>query len=455
RALRESAPVLGSDPADPENASAGTLTVFFGPGAEPDSIDPIVRGVGEVVDVAFTRPGTGVGTSPDPLEADGPGSANLYQRRYLRVDVQRLDQLADGMAELGVLQARLRELAVARGGEQLLDAVDRAGRRVGELQDTVMSVRMVPLREAFDRFPRIVRDTARAVGKRVELDIEGAGTEVDRAIVDAIADPLVHLLRNAVDHGIEPPAMRKAAGKPEVGRLTLRAEREQSRVAIQISDDGAGIDRAVVVERARTLGLADAGAEEVRDAELLRILGQSGFSMASAVTELSGRGVGLDVVLDRVRALGGSIEMRTESGTGTTFTIRLPLTLSVGQALRVRIGYEDYMIPLTHVVEAVELDPASVTRIGGEEALHLRGELVPMTRLSRLLGTAAPVDAGAAVIAESGERRGALAVDVLIGREQIVLKAFDAAVGTLPIFTGVTLLADGRPALVLDPLSIF
>ncbi|MEX0907775.1 MAG: chemotaxis protein CheW, partial [Gemmatimonadota bacterium] len=285
--------------------------------------------------------------------------------------------------------------------------------------------------------------------------VEGDDVELDRAILEEIGEPLVHLLRNSVDHGIETPEQRVAAGKTAKGRIRVWAERERSSVRIVVEDDGRGVAAEKVVARARAAGLLEPEASgDVTDEELFRLLSHAGLSTAEQVSDVSGRGVGMDVVVSRIRALGGAIEMRTWPGSGTAFHIRLPITLALALALRVRIGDEEYAIPLTHVSEAVELQPHAFL-LDGREMLQLRDEQMPLVRMRRRLRV--PPDGGteqAAVIAEMGDRRAALAVDELIGREQILVKTFDPVAGMLPYFSGATMLADGRPALVLDPLSV-
>lgn len=447
RRLEGLADVLGTDPVTITDDFAGELRVFLAGGADAEVIDGALRDESEVLYCEVSPPGAG------PERGDG----GRVPERFLHVDLRRLDTLADDVAELGVLQTRLAAVARTAGADDLSDITDQVGRRVAAVQDAALSLRMVPLREVFDRFPRVVRDTARATGKNAELRIAGADIELDRAIIDELADPLVHLLRNAVDHGIEPPDERLRIGKPATGRIWLEAEREQSRVVVRVQDDGRGVPLDAVLERAKALGLVTDEVRDVRDSELLRILSHSGVSTADAVTSISGRGVGMDVVMERIRMLGGSMAMTTEPGEGTTFTIWLPFTLAVTQALHVRVAAEDYVIPLTHVTEGVQVDAASVMPVRGRETLELRGDLLPLVRLRTLLappGDSRVTEGAAAVVVAVGEHRAALVVDELVGREQILLKTFDAATGTLPFFTGVTLLSDGRPALVLDPVSM-
>jgi two-component system chemotaxis sensor kinase CheA len=300
-----------------------------------------------------------------------------------------------------------------------------------------------------------VRDAARALGKDVDLRFEGGDVQVDRSIADELGDPLVHLVRNAVDHGLETPPERVRCGKSARGTLRLRVIRERAGVRLEVSDDGRGIALERVVARARALGrLPDDASDGLTADEVLRLISAPGFSTADEVTELSGRGVGMDAVVERVRAVGGAIALATEAGLGTTFTLRLPVTLAVAQALLVRIGGEDYAVPMTHVREAIELNGVLVVPAGGRESVRVRDELVPLIRMREVLRAAGPGVECAALVAEVGERRAALAVDELRGREQILVKTFDAPVGTLPVFSGATLLADGRPALILDPASV-
>lgn len=386
-----------------------------------------------------------------PKPTDSPKAAPR-PASYLRVDQRRMDDVVEGLGELAILHGTIDQLT--NGDGQLSALADRIARVIADLQHTVLAMRMVPVGHVFDRFPRLVRDAARTLGKDVDFQIEGREIEIDRSILEEVADPLVHLLRNAVDHGIEAPAERYAAGKKERATLTLRAARDRSSVRIQVEEDGRGVNAEKVITTARLKGLAVGDTAAVGNDELLKILAHPGFSTADQVTGVSGRGVGLDAVVNRIRALGGAIDMQTRAGEGTTFTLRLPITLAIAQALRVQVGDEDYAIPLTHVAEAVELDTVKLGHAHGREVMHLRDEVLPLIRLRNVLRTPGIGTETAAVVAELGERRTALAVDRLIGREQILVKHFDGAVGTLPIFSGVTLLADGRPALVLDPVSV-
>jgi two-component system chemotaxis sensor kinase CheA len=314
--------------------------------------------------------------------------------------------------------------------------------------------------QVFDRFPRLVRDAARQVGKEVQFVVEGKEIELDRSLLDEIGEPIVHLLRNAIDHGIETPAAREAEGKPRVGRLTLSATRDRAAVLIKVSDDGRGIDRNKVLARAKAIGFVDPAVRALDDEQLFRCIAQPGFSTVDQVSGLSGRGVGVDAVQSKARALGGSVELQTRAFEGTSITIRLPITLAIVRALLARTGGERYALPLTHVRETVEYGPDTVQRIRGKDVLVLRDEVLPLLDLGEVVQQPSYArQAGAAgreiVVIERGERRSGLVVDELIGQEDIVVKQFDAPRDGLALFSGATILADGKPALIMDLGSLF
>jgi two-component system chemotaxis sensor kinase CheA len=319
-----------------------------------------------------------------------------------------------------------------------------------------MTSRLVPVGQVFDRFPRLVRDVARQLGKDVLFSIEGKEIEIDRSVLDEIGEPVVHLLRNAVDHGLEMPTTREAAGKPRAGRLVLSAHRDRSAVVITVRDDGRGIDRAKVLARALQVGLVPAGTTALDDDALMRVIAAPGFSTSEQVSDISGRGVGVDAVISRTRALGGSVELQTVPGKGTTVSLRLPVTLAIVRALLARVGTERYALPLTHVRETLERGPAQIRPVQGREMLVLRDEVLPLLKLREVVA----LDAGAGhatdeiVVIERGDRRAGLVVDELIGQEDIVVKSFDAAQGGLTLFSGATILADGAPALIVDVGSL-
>jgi two-component system, chemotaxis family, sensor kinase CheA len=389
--------------------------------------------------------------------ADAAGGAG--RARNIRVDLRRLDALVNGVGELVIVRDRMRNLA-QRAEPELTDSVDQASRLISELQDEIMRARMAPVWQVFDRFPRLVRDAARTLGKKVDFVIEGKEIELDRSMLDEIGDPLVHLLRNSLDHGIERPDERRAAGKPETGTLRLSAARERSRIVIRVEDDGRGIHRERVLARAVAEGMVgEAEAKGLADDEVHRLLTRPGLTTAETVTDVSGRGVGLDVVATRVRALGGMLEIESRPGEGTGFTLQLPQTLAIVRALLVRQSGETYALPLTHVGETVHLLAEEVGKVKGKPVAFLRDDVIPLHPLRRLLGggrgdrSAAGVKRPA-VILEVGEQRVGLEVDALLGQQEIVVKAFDATADTLRLFSGATILSDGRPALILDAGSL-
>jgi two-component system, chemotaxis family, sensor kinase CheA len=388
----------------------------------------------------------------DPVEA----TETAERGRQIRVELARLDALMKQVGELVVAKNRLTALAVASGSADLAEVSDGVTRLVAGMQSEVLAARMTPVGEVFERFPRLVRDLARDLGKRIRFEAEGEEIELDRSVLDEIGEPLLHLIRNAADHGIERPEVRAADGKTEEGRILLSAARERNSVALRVSDDGRGIDRAAILAKARREGLADAATDTLSDDLLLRVLARPGFSTAAAVSGVSGRGVGVDVAMTRVRALGGTLEVRSELGRGTTFTVRVPLTLAIVRALLARAGDERYAVPLAYVAETVEFDPRAVTSVRDREALLVRDRVVPTVHLRALVQKdgKAPAARAPTVILELGDRRTALVVDALAGQHDIVVEPFDAPTGMPPFVGGATILADGAPALILDAAAL-
>lgn len=395
---------------------------------------------------------------PPPGGARGGNGQAEAAPRHMRVELTRLDSLMDQIGELVIVRDRLQKGVAAADTSDLSDTVEQAARLISELQDQVMRVRMVPVWQVFDRFPRLVRDAAHELGKRIDFVIEGRDIEFDRSMLDELVDAVVHLLRNAVDHGIETPGERQCAGKPEVGTLRLYASRERDRAIIRVEDDGRGIDRTRIRQVAAARGaITSEAATALNDDEVLNLLTRSGFSTADRVTDVSGRGVGLDVVATRVRSLGGALAITSEQGSGTCFTLRLPLTLAVVRVLLVRIDQDTYALPLLHVSETAEFLPEQMSAVGGRSIIRHRDELIPIVRLRTLLRYAdrAPSSAHVPiVILEVGEQVIGLEVDALIGQREIVVKNFDGAADTLRLFSGATILSDGRPALILDAGSL-
>jgi two-component system chemotaxis sensor kinase CheA len=376
--------------------------------------------------------------------------------RHVRIELSRLDALLNLIGELVIVRGRLQRETRGLPHAGLHEALADATRLIGDLQAEIMTSRLVPVGQVFDRFPRLVRDVARNLGKDVLFVVEGKEIELDRSVLEEIGEPVVHLLRNAVDHGLELPAVREAAGKPRAGRLTLAAQRDRAAVVISVRDDGRGIDRERVRLRAIAMGMVPAGTVALDDDTMLRCISHPGFSTAEQVTDVSGRGVGIDAVQARTRALGGTFEVTTEMGKGTTVAIRLPVTLAIVRALLARVGDEHYALPLTHVRETMARGPAEVRQVQGKDVLVLRNEVLPMLRLRDVVqlppGRAAVAEE--IVVIERGDRRAGLVVDELTGQEDIVVKSFDAVRDGTTLFSGATILADGAPALIVDVGSL-
>jgi len=417
-------------------------------------IETALRAVGDVEAVTI---GGGEEAHVTPAES---AAAVAGRSKHIRVDLRRLDTLMDLIGELVTARGRLNELAARWVGQDpaIDDVAIQVSRLSADLQSEIIQARMTPVWQVFDRFPRLVRDVARQLGKQVQFRVEGKEIELDRAILDELGDPLVHLLRNAVDHGIETPAERKRHQKNPEGEIVLAAVRERSSVAISISDDGRGIDRARILDKAKREGLVGPHVESLSDDQLLRVLARPGFSTATAVTNVSGRGVGIDVAMTRIRVLGGSIEIRTEPGKGTAFVLRLPVTLAIVRALIAAVGAERYALPLTYVAETVEFGTTPLTTMDGRDAIVLRDRVVPLVDLRKLLGTnggaPAPPPRRPVIVLEMGERRAGIVVDGMLSQQEIVVKGFEAPQGTLPIFSGATIMGDGVPALILDAAGL-
>ena len=421
----------------------GRLAFRIRTGAAPSEVDAVIRSAGDIAGVAIDL-------------ASDEATVDATVLRQIRIDLARLDVLMKLAGELVVARNRLVELARGSTDPELAQVGERISRLVGAVQAEVLEARLTPVREVFDRFPRVVRDLARDLGRQVRLEVEGGDIELDRAVLDEVADPLVHLVRNAIDHGIEPPRDRVKAGKAAEGRLRLSASRERNSVAIRVADDGRGIDRSKILAKAKAEGLVDAAAETLADDQLLRILSRSGFSTAAVVSGVSGRGVGVDVVMTRIRQLGGAVELVTEAGQGTAFVLRVPLTLAIVRSLLVQVGAERYVVPLNYVSETIEFSATPVTALGDREALVIRDQPVPTVHLHRLLNVAGAVTTGRrpVLVVQVGERRSALVVDALLGQQEIVVEPFDAPRGMPGWFSGATILADGAPALILDAAAL-
>jgi two-component system chemotaxis sensor kinase CheA len=368
----------------------------------------------------------------------------------VRVPAERLDELMDRVGELVIAQSRLKQIATASTELNLRAVSEEIERLAAELRDTMLVVRMVPISQMFSRFRRLIHDLGRDTGKAIEFVTEGETTELDKTVIERLADPLVHLIRNAADHGLETPQERLAAGKPETGRIVLAARQAGGDVIITISDDGRGVDRARVRAKAEEAGLVAPGAV-LTDAELLQMIFHPGFSTAKTITSLSGRGVGMDVVKKTIEGLRGAIDIASEWGKGSQMSLRIPLTLAIIDGLLVRVGAGRYVIPLAAVEECVELTPEQDMRSTGRNLLTLRDRLVPFIRLREQFATGtAPEPHQKVVVVSTGAERVGLVVDQILGDHQTVIKSLSAFHADVDHFSGATILGDGGVALILD-----
>jgi len=391
-----------------------------------------------------------------PDRGAGEPAAPASEAATIRVATERVDRLVDLVGELMITHAMVAESMVKLAPDQLAEieyAVAQMGRHVRTLQDRVMAVRMLPIRVAFGRIRRTVRDLAQALGKQVVLETSGEDTELDKSVIEQISDPLIHLVRNAVDHGIEPPEERQRAGKPEAGRLNLGAYQQGGNIYVEITDDGQGLDREAILAKAAAAGLLP-GAGPLSDEQVFGLIFQPGFSTAERVTETSGRGIGLDVVKRNVDLLGGSITIQSERGRGATFRLKLPLTLAILEGQTLRVSGETYILPLASIVESVQPRDQDVRRLpGGGEIITRRSEVIPILRLARLFsvrsGGEDEVHRLVVIVEDEGRRLGLL-VDELLDQQQVVIKSLEANFRRLEGIAAATVLGDGRVALILD-----
>jgi two-component system chemotaxis sensor kinase CheA len=379
----------------------------------------------------------------EPKRADDKANATV------RVQAERLDELMDRVGELVIAQARLSQLASATDDIAIKAIAEEIERLAASLRDTTMGARMVPIGSLFGRFRRLVHDLSRDLGKPVEFVTAGEETELDKTMIERLADPLVHLIRNAIDHGIEDQADRSASGKTEVGRIEIEATHAGAQVLVTVRDNGAGLNTARIRAKAEEQGLLAPGAT-VSDQDIHQFLFHPGFSTAQAVSALSGRGVGMDVVKRTIEAMRGSIEISTTAGKGTTVTLRLPLTLAIIEGLLIRVGEGRYIIPLSAVEECAELTAAD-ERARGRDFLNMRGDLVPFVRLRALFDVAGVAERHQKIIIVStGETRVGLVADQIIGSHQSVIKSLSKLHSQVTMFSGATILGDGSAALILD-----
>uniref|UniRef100_UPI0028B0EF06 chemotaxis protein CheW n=1 Tax=Massilia oculi TaxID=945844 RepID=UPI0028B0EF06 len=375
------------------------------------------------------------------------------------VSVKKVDQLIKLIGELVITNAMLEQRSNVLDPilhERLLSSVSQLGRNTRELQEAVMSIRMMPMDFVFSRFPRMVRDLAGKLGKKVDFITHGAATELDKGLIERIVDPLTHLVRNSIDHGVEMPAARVAAGKSEAGRLFLSAGHQGGHIVIEVADDGGGLNREKILAKAASNGLAVS--DNMTDSEVWQLIFAPGFSTAEVVTDVSGRGVGMDVVKRNITAMGGTVDIRSAAGFGTTISISLPLTLAILDGMSIRSGDEIYILPLSFVVESLQPAPEDVREIAGRgRVLKVRGEYLPLIPLHQMFDIEPrhrePSD-GIVVILETEGKKAALFVDELVGQQQVVVKNLEANYRKVAGISGATIMGDGGVALILDVAAL-
>ena len=390
-------------------------------------------------------------------EADKPVAG--HESSSIRVGIEKVDQLINLVGELVITQAMIEQRTGSLdpiAHERLLDSVSQLTRNTRDLQQAVMSIRMMPMDYVFSRFPRMVRDLAAKLGKKVEFVTHGAATELDKGLIERIVDPLTHLVRNSIDHGIELPADRLKVGKGEAGRLSLSAAHQGGNIVIEVTDDGGGLNREKILQKARQLGMPLA--DNILDADVWQLILAPGFSTADQVTDVSGRGVGMDVVKQNITAMGGVVDIRSGKGFGTTISISLPLTLAILDGMSIKVGEEIYILPLGYVVESLQPAPADIKEISGQgRVVKVRGDYLPLIPLYQMFGIEphfTDPSSGIVVILESDGRKAALFVDDLVGQQQVVVKNLESNYRKVAGISGATILGDGGVSLIIDVAAL-
>ncbi|UUX91829.1 chemotaxis protein CheA [Methanoplanus endosymbiosus] len=416
-------------------AASGSVPDAGGPAEEPVMTD--------VTEDSKPEPDVKV---PDKKEKNGRKKKEV---KNIRVDISRLDQMMNLVEDLVINGGRLKQISKEYQIKEMDEALSMVGRSISDLQNLMMYIRMIPLNQIFNRFPRVVRDVAHHDGKEVEFIMTGGETELDRSVIDGLGDPLLHLIRNGVNHGIETPEERLKAGKPAKGTLTLSAWRDQGNVIIELADDGGGIPREKVLKKAIERNLiSPEDAEVLPDEEVPGFLFQAGFSTAEQVTDISGRGVGLDVVKGAIESLKGSIKVSSKEGRGTSFTLTLPPTMAIIEVMMVRINKKRCAIPINAVVEVAKIDPRRINRIGSTEAVLLRDEVLQISRLNEMFGVCE--DSGIVVIVQNHGTKSCIPVDVVEGQQEVVVKPVSNVIGNCPGVGGITIPGDGDVVPILD-----
>ena len=376
----------------------------------------------------------------------------------IRVDTYKIDGMVNLVGELVITQSMLSMIGNevdGKAGEMLQTAIDELQRNTREIQESVMSMRMLPVNMTFNRFPRVVRDLSQKLGKQVKLVIEGGATEIDKSLIEKLVDPLTHLVRNSIDHGIESPETRQAAGKPASGTVVLSAAQKGSSIIISIQDDGAGLNRERILNKAMENGLIHS--DDMPDSDIWKLIFEPGFSTAAEVTDVSGRGVGMDVVRRNIESIGGRIEIESKVGEGSSFNIHLPLTLAIVDGMCVAVGDQIFVVPLLNIIESFQPRAEQLQTLSNDNVLWIRGEYWPLVALHELMDVEGAIDApeeGIVVLLESGKKRFGIQVDALLGQQQVVIKSLEKHYRKVAGVAGATIMGDGKVALILDADSI-
>ena len=389
---------------------------------------------------------------PPAKAAAAPAKKN-HAGQSVRVDIEKLDTLMNLMGELVINKVRLEQIGQTHRIGELTETLEQMDRVTTDLQNIVMKVRMVPVSQVFNRFPRMVRDVAKELNKEINLTIEGEETELDRTVIDEIGDPIMHLLRNSLDHGCELPDERERKGKPRVGEVGLIARHEGNNVVIMVTDDGAGINADKMRRKAVEKGMmTQEEVDKLDDADAVRIIFLPGFSTAEQISDISGRGVGMDVVRNKIEALSGHVDVETHVDEGSIFKIKLPLTLAIIQAMLVKVQEEMYAIPLGSIDSTINIQPNDIKTVQNKEVIVLRGEIIPIIRMEQTLQIphVKDYDEIFVVVVHAGEAKAGIVVDNLIGQQEIVIKTLGNLFTGLKMFSGATVLGDGRVALIID-----
>ncbi len=449
-------------PQAPDRLRLGDILVAQGK-VERTAVEETVQQQGSaLLGEALVRDGkAGAADVVKALRTQKEASGQPAGESAIRVNTQRLDQVIDTMGELVIAHAMVAQDPMLRSRSQeyaqLARNIAHASKIIRELQDLSMSLRMVPLKATFQKMARLVRDVARKSGKQVELVTEGEDTEIDRNMVDMLNDPLVHMIRNAVDHGVEAPEVRQQGGKNPTGTVTIRAYHSAGSVVIELRDDGKGLDREKLLKKARERGLVADGSE-LSDREVFELIFAPGFSTAEVVSDVSGRGVGMDVVRKNVQALRGQVDIASTLGAGSLFTVRLPLTMAIIDAMVVHVSRERYLLPIVSVEQSFRPKAGAMSTVVGKgEMVRLRNELLPVLRLHKLFGLTGAVEdasAGLMIVVQASGGRCAILVDELLGQQQVVIKSLGRSLANVPGVAGAAILGDGRVGLILEPAAL-